>query len=170
VSAPAATMAAYCAAVGLPFIADSLHWEPGHRPEWAHSSRCQQWVRGASPPGPPWACGAPGDRSIRRAPHAVLRGALAPSTRRRLFDIKSIPAGRQRTFRSSCRLAIRQRRDHPRRAVRGEHAKPIRPSESAGNLSYSSVSCRGAGRPPTTRRWGTLPVPRGRTPDRTHDR
>jgi hypothetical protein len=39
VSRPAATMAAYCAAVGLPFIADSLHWEPGHRPEWARSSR-----------------------------------------------------------------------------------------------------------------------------------
>jgi hypothetical protein len=39
VRTPAATMAAYCAAVGLPFIGDSLHWEPGHRPEWARSSR-----------------------------------------------------------------------------------------------------------------------------------
>jgi hypothetical protein len=39
VSSPAATMAAYCAAAGLPFIADSLHWEPGHRPEWERSSR-----------------------------------------------------------------------------------------------------------------------------------
>jgi Sulfotransferase domain len=39
VSRPAATMTAYCAAVGLPFIADALHWEPGHRPEWASSSR-----------------------------------------------------------------------------------------------------------------------------------
>jgi hypothetical protein len=39
VANPAATMAAYCAAVELPFIADALHWQPGHRPEWARSSR-----------------------------------------------------------------------------------------------------------------------------------
>jgi hypothetical protein len=39
VSRPAATMAAYCAAVELPFIADALHWEPGQRSEWARSSR-----------------------------------------------------------------------------------------------------------------------------------
>ena len=38
-SNPAATMAAYCAAVELPFIADALHWQPGARPEWARSSR-----------------------------------------------------------------------------------------------------------------------------------
>jgi len=39
VSMPLATMTAYCDAVGLPFIADALQWEPGHRPEWARSSR-----------------------------------------------------------------------------------------------------------------------------------
>lgn len=36
---PPATMAAFCAAVGLPFIADALHWRPGHRSEWARTSR-----------------------------------------------------------------------------------------------------------------------------------
>jgi hypothetical protein len=36
---PAGTMAAYCAAVGLPFIADALTWPPGPRAEWARSSR-----------------------------------------------------------------------------------------------------------------------------------
>ena len=39
---PAATMAAYCAAVGLPFIADALHWQPGQRSEWARASRWHQ--------------------------------------------------------------------------------------------------------------------------------
>jgi len=39
VANPAATMAAYCSAVGLPFIADALHWQPGQRSEWARSSR-----------------------------------------------------------------------------------------------------------------------------------
>ena len=36
---PVATMAAYCAAVELPFIADALHWQPGQRAEWARSFR-----------------------------------------------------------------------------------------------------------------------------------
>jgi Sulfotransferase domain len=36
---PAATMAAYCAAVELPFIPDALHWQPGQRSEWTRSSR-----------------------------------------------------------------------------------------------------------------------------------
>jgi hypothetical protein len=31
---PEATMAAYCAAVGLPFIPQALAWEPGERSEW----------------------------------------------------------------------------------------------------------------------------------------
>jgi Sulfotransferase domain len=39
VANPAGTMAAYCAAVGLPFIADALDWQPGQRSEWARSSR-----------------------------------------------------------------------------------------------------------------------------------
>jgi hypothetical protein len=39
VANPAATMAAYCAAVELPFVADALHWQPGQRSEWARSSR-----------------------------------------------------------------------------------------------------------------------------------
>ncbi len=39
VTDPAATMAAYCAVVGLPFIAHALHWQPGQRSEWARSSR-----------------------------------------------------------------------------------------------------------------------------------
>ena len=36
---PGATMAAYCAAVGLPFIPRALAWEPGERPEWRRSAR-----------------------------------------------------------------------------------------------------------------------------------
>ena len=36
---PEATMAAYCAAVELPFIPEALTWEPGERPEWRRSAR-----------------------------------------------------------------------------------------------------------------------------------
>jgi hypothetical protein len=36
---PGATMAAYCATVGLPFIPRALAWEPGERPEWRRSAR-----------------------------------------------------------------------------------------------------------------------------------
>jgi Sulfotransferase domain len=39
VARPAATMAAYCAAVGLPFIPRALTWEPGERPEWRQYAR-----------------------------------------------------------------------------------------------------------------------------------
>ena len=39
VTNPAATMAAYCSAVRLPFIAGALQWQPGQRSEWARSSR-----------------------------------------------------------------------------------------------------------------------------------
>ena len=36
---PEATMAAYCAAIELPFIPEALRWEPGERPEWRRSAR-----------------------------------------------------------------------------------------------------------------------------------
>jgi hypothetical protein len=39
VARPAATMAAYCAAVRLPFNPQALTWEPGERPEWRRSAR-----------------------------------------------------------------------------------------------------------------------------------
>jgi hypothetical protein len=39
VARPEATMAAYCAAVELPFIPQALTWEPGERPEWRRSAR-----------------------------------------------------------------------------------------------------------------------------------
>jgi hypothetical protein len=39
VTDPAATMAAYCAAVGLPFLPESLQWSAGERPEWHRSAR-----------------------------------------------------------------------------------------------------------------------------------
>ncbi|PRY02513.1 sulfotransferase family protein [Allonocardiopsis opalescens] len=42
---PAAVVAAYCAAVGLPFVAEALSWRPGDRAEW---SRTRQWHRAAS--------------------------------------------------------------------------------------------------------------------------
>ena len=36
---PAETMAAYCAAVGLPARPDTLSWQPGRRAEWERSER-----------------------------------------------------------------------------------------------------------------------------------
>jgi hypothetical protein len=39
VARPAATMAAHCAAVGLPFVPRALTWEPGERPEWRRYAR-----------------------------------------------------------------------------------------------------------------------------------
>jgi hypothetical protein len=45
VARPGATMAAYCAAVGLPFDPRTLTWEQGERTEWARSAR---WHRDAS--------------------------------------------------------------------------------------------------------------------------
>jgi hypothetical protein len=39
VTRPEATMAAYCAAVGLPFIPQALTWQPGERAEWRRSAR-----------------------------------------------------------------------------------------------------------------------------------
>ena len=45
VAQPEATMAAYCAAVGLPFVRDALRWKRGARAEWARSAR---WHRDAS--------------------------------------------------------------------------------------------------------------------------
>jgi hypothetical protein len=39
VARPEATIAAYCAAVGLPFIPRALTWEPGERSEWRRSAR-----------------------------------------------------------------------------------------------------------------------------------
>jgi hypothetical protein len=39
VARPEATMAAYCAAVELPFIPQALTWDPGERPEWRRSAR-----------------------------------------------------------------------------------------------------------------------------------
>ena len=39
VTRPEATMAAYCAAVELPFNPRALTWEPGERPEWRRSAR-----------------------------------------------------------------------------------------------------------------------------------
>jgi hypothetical protein len=39
VARPEATMAAYCAAVGMPFNPRALTWEHGERPEWRRSAR-----------------------------------------------------------------------------------------------------------------------------------
>src|ERR1700735_2712451 len=39
VARPAATMAAYCAAVGLPFNPQALTWEQGEQPEWRRTAR-----------------------------------------------------------------------------------------------------------------------------------
>lgn len=65
---PAATMAAYCDAVGLPFRPDALHWAPGQRTDWQPSAR---WHREAGE-----SSGIePGRRS--HVPVAALSPALA---------------------------------------------------------------------------------------------
>jgi hypothetical protein len=48
VARPSATMAAYCAAVGLPFIPQALTWEAGERPEWRRSGRWHTDVSASS--------------------------------------------------------------------------------------------------------------------------
>jgi hypothetical protein len=48
VTSPDATMAAYCAAVGLPFIPEALTWEPGERSEWRRSARWHAEVSASS--------------------------------------------------------------------------------------------------------------------------
>jgi len=48
VARPEATMAAYCAAVGLPFILRALTWEPGERPEWRRYARWHVTVSASS--------------------------------------------------------------------------------------------------------------------------
>jgi hypothetical protein len=39
IAEPAAIMAAYCAATGIPFSRAALHWSPGERDEWRQSGR-----------------------------------------------------------------------------------------------------------------------------------
>lgn len=48
VARPEATMAAYCAAVELPFIPEALTWEAGERPEWRRSARWHVQVSATS--------------------------------------------------------------------------------------------------------------------------
>ncbi len=48
VARPEATMAAYCAAVGLPFNPRALTWPPGERPEWRRSARWHADVSASS--------------------------------------------------------------------------------------------------------------------------
>jgi sulfotransferase family protein len=48
VARPGATMAAYCAAAGLPFDPQALTWEPGERPEWRRSARWHVHVSASS--------------------------------------------------------------------------------------------------------------------------
>lgn len=49
VARAAATMAAYCTAVGLPFDPRALTWEPGKQAEWRRSAgwHCRSWRSGA---------------------------------------------------------------------------------------------------------------------------
>lgn len=48
VDRPEQTARAYCAAVGLPFHADMLNWQPGERPEWRQSARWHSGVSASS--------------------------------------------------------------------------------------------------------------------------
>jgi Sulfotransferase domain len=48
VTRPEATMEAYCAAVGLPFLPWALTWAPGEQPEWSRSARWHADVSASS--------------------------------------------------------------------------------------------------------------------------
>lgn len=48
VDQPERTARAYCAAVGLPFRDDILHWQPGERSEWRQSARWHTDVSNSS--------------------------------------------------------------------------------------------------------------------------
>lgn len=48
VARPAATLAAYCAAVELPFLPQALRWAPGERSEWRRSARWHAEVSASS--------------------------------------------------------------------------------------------------------------------------
>ena len=48
VARPEATMAAYCAAVELPFIPQALTWAPSERPEWQRTARWHSDVSASS--------------------------------------------------------------------------------------------------------------------------
>jgi hypothetical protein len=65
VARPRATMAAYCAAVGLPFLPEALEWEPGARSEWRRSAR---WHTDAS-------ASSGFERRERTYPHTVENSA-----------------------------------------------------------------------------------------------
>jgi len=48
VDRPAATIAAYCAEIGLPYLPHALTWPPGARPEWQRTSRWHEAVSASS--------------------------------------------------------------------------------------------------------------------------
>lgn len=48
VTQPEATMVAYCDAIGLPYIPESLRWEAGVRDEWASTARWHEAVSASS--------------------------------------------------------------------------------------------------------------------------
>jgi hypothetical protein len=102
VANPADTMAAYCAAVELPFIADALNWQSGQRSEWARSSRWHKDAAASSGfeaparPGPLWTRNTPRRRTVHRAPHALLRGVVPLSARHPFSHMSRTSASRPR--------------------------------------------------------------------------
>lgn len=48
VADPRGTVAAYCAEVGLPFVADALHWQASARSEWRRTDRWHQGVNNST--------------------------------------------------------------------------------------------------------------------------
>jgi len=48
IASPAAVMAAYCGAVGLPFRSDALTWTAEDRPEWQRTARWHQMTASSS--------------------------------------------------------------------------------------------------------------------------
>jgi hypothetical protein len=80
---PAGTVRAYCAATGIPFVADALSWQPAHRPEWQPSRRWHETVAGST-----------GLGAAVSAPAAVPDAVAAPYLRRHLPHYETLHAHR----------------------------------------------------------------------------
>ncbi len=71
VRAPTATVKAYCAAAGIPFVPEALSWQPAQRPEWQPSRRWHETVAASTGfsavfPGPGTVPDAVAARYLRR--------------------------------------------------------------------------------------------------------
>ncbi|WP_030253790.1 hypothetical protein [Streptomyces violens] len=72
VDRPESTLRAYCAAVGLPYREDTLHWQPGDRAEWRQSAS--------------WHADVSASSTVRRRPRAYARTIDNDPLLRRLHE------------------------------------------------------------------------------------